>query len=93
MDQDLAELEQQLFKDDTLRLDAYTYLDRAMKADAAQVEPSKVFENSALASEFTCMFEGKNTVFEDMKSSGKTALIAADSLRNKIQNYRYPSKS
>ncbi len=32
-------------------------------------------------------FEGKNIVFDDMKSSGKTSLIVSDSLRNKIQNY------
>ncbi|NRD21224.1 hypothetical protein HNV08_14290 [Winogradskyella eckloniae] len=83
--QDIAELEQ-LFKGDTIQLDAYTYLGRYLLSD------SKVTDSISLVTKSSKVFgihwfEGKNIVFDDMKSSGKTGLITSGSLRNSIQYY------
>ena len=83
--QDLAELER-LFQGDTIRLDAYTYLGRYLQSDSIATDPIVLVTKSGNAFGIH-WFEGKNIVFDDMKSSGKTGLITSDSLRNSIQYY------
>ncbi|WP_272023655.1 DUF6090 family protein [Olleya namhaensis] len=83
--QDLAELER-LFQGDTVKLDAYTYLGRFFNSDSIPTNPNLLLSKSGDAFGIH-WFEGKNIVFDDMKSSGKTGLITSDSLRNSIQYY------
>ena len=83
--QDLAELKRH-FKTDTLNLDTHTYLNRFFNSDTINANPKIVLSHFYNIGKLN-WFEGKNVVFDDMKSSGKTSLIASDSLRDKIQNY------
>ncbi|MCK0159648.1 DUF6090 family protein [Allomuricauda sp. F6463D] len=83
--QDLAELER-LFQGDTVKLDAYTFLGRYLHSDSIHTDPTLIVSKLGYAFGIQ-WFEGKNIVFDDMKSSGKTGLITSDSLRNSIQYY------
>jgi len=85
INQDITELEGH-FKTDTLKLDSYTFLGRWLNSDSIKATPEVLLEHLSKANRLN-WFEGKNIVFDDMKSSGKTALIVSDTLRNEIQNY------
>lgn len=85
INQDITELERH-FKSDTLKLDSYTFLGRWLISDSIKTNPNILLKHLNTASRLN-WFEGKNIVFDDMKSSGKTSLIVSDSLRSKIQNY------
>ncbi|MBT8395025.1 MAG: hypothetical protein KJN66_09265, partial [Bacteroidia bacterium] len=85
INQDIAELEKH-FKTDTLKLDSYTFLSRLLRSNSINTSPETLLMHLSRTAKLN-WFEGKNIVFEDMKSSGKTSLIASDTLRNKIQIY------
>lgn len=83
--QDIGELEGHFLRD-TMKLDAYTYLGRALLEERSYLDYSVFLENMQKASRIH-WFEGKNTVFEEMKASGKLSLISSDTLREQIQVY------
>jgi len=85
LNKDLTELEGH-FKSDTLKLNSATFLGRLMHSDTIETKP-EIILNHFFSNFRLNWFEGKNVVFDEMKSSGKISLIVSDSVRNKIQNY------
>ena len=71
---------------DTIRFDAYTYLIRTFSSNSStSIEQEIVSNINSIMTQH--WFEGQNTVFEDMKSSGKLYFITSDTLRIAIQKY------
>jgi len=85
LNKDITELKGH-FRSDTLKLNSATFLGRFMNSDTIETNP-EIILNHFFANFRLNWFEGKNVVFDEMKSSGKISLIVSDSLRNKIQNY------
>jgi len=82
---DITELEGH-FRADTLKLNSATIIGRILNSDTIEANPEIILNNFFVNFRLN-WFEGKNVVFDEMKSSGKISLIVSDSLRNKIQNY------
>lgn len=81
INEDLAELKKH-FKTDTLKLDSFTFLSRSLYSDTVKTSPELILNHFRIAMRLN-WFEGKNIVFDDMKSAGKTSLIESDSLKLK----------
>jgi hypothetical protein len=83
--EDIKDLELRLEKD-SLHLDSYTQLIKAFTSDSIKSNESAlklIIRNSAIIN----YFNPQNTVFEEMKSSGRLNLIRLDSLRFAILEY------
>ena len=85
LNDDIRDLKNRLVKD-SLHLNSYTQLIKAFTTDSIKSDESKlkhIIHNSAIIN----YFNPQNTVFEEMKSSGKISLIQLDSLRYRILEY------
>ncbi|MFT5168523.1 MAG: hypothetical protein ACI8P3_003766 [Saprospiraceae bacterium] len=85
LNDDIQDLQQRLIKD-SLHLNSYTQLIKAFTTDSIKSNESRlkfIIHNSAIIN----YFNPQNTVFEEMKSSGKISLIQLDSLRYRILEY------
>lgn len=83
--EDIFDLEERLAKD-SLHLTAYTQLIQAFSVDSIksnELALKFIIHNSAVIN----YFNPQNSVFEEMKSSGKLNLIAGDALRFAILDY------
>jgi len=85
LNDDIIELER-LFVKDTMKLDAFTFLNRTFNKDPITADSQLIIENLYRAAGYN-WFEGQNVVFEDMKSSGKSNLTQSDSIKYAIQGY------
>jgi hypothetical protein len=88
--EDINDLTVRLTKD-SLHLDAYTQLIHAFTSDSIKADEERLkflIHNSAIIN----YFNPQNTVFEEMKSSGKLQLIISDSLRYGIMEYYKQSR-
>lgn len=85
LNKDITELERH-FRADTVKLNSATIVGRFLNSDTIAASPETITNNFFVNFRLN-WFEGKNVVFDEMKSSGKISLILSDSLRNKIQNY------
>ncbi len=83
--EDIDELEYRMQKD-SMHLDAYTQLVKAFTSDSFKLDEKNV-RNIIYHSSIINYFNPQNTVFEEMKSSGKLNLIRLDSLRYGIMEY------
>jgi hypothetical protein len=85
LEEDIRDLEERLAKD-SLHLQAYTQLIQAFTADSVKADEEtlkRIIHNSAIIN----YFNPQNTVFEEIKSSGKLNLIEEDTLRYAIMEY------
>ncbi|RKE02540.1 DUF6090 family protein [Marinifilum flexuosum] len=82
---DISELKLH-FANDTLKLNAYTYLIKALNSGVKKSQYRNIISNAYIVGKDN-WFEGQNVVFEDMKSSGKLGLIQNDSIKYAIQDY------
>ena len=85
INEDIHDLEQRIIKD-SLHLNSYTQLIKAFTSDSIKSNESElkfIIHNSAIIN----YFNPQNTVFDEMKFSGKLNLIQLDSLRYGILEY------
>ncbi|WP_052467035.1 DUF6090 family protein [Psychroserpens damuponensis] len=82
---DQTELEMH-FNTDTLKLDAFTQIMRIQTTNSI-TSNQQAFLTASSKVQRTNWFEGNDVVFNEMKFSGKLALIASEELRESIQNY------
>ena len=85
LSEDIKELQQRL-KKDTVHLDSYTLLMKAFTSDSIKLDEDTmrfIMHNSSIIN----YFNPQNTVFEEMKSSGKLDLIKSTELRFGIMEY------
>jgi len=85
LNDDIVELER-LFKGDTTKFNAYTFLIRTFNSDNIASKKQEIISN-IYAHIGLSWFEGQNVVFEDMKSSGKLNLIQSDTIKYSVQKY------
>ncbi|WP_206675999.1 DUF6090 family protein [Winogradskyella litoriviva] len=85
LNKDQAELEMH-FNTDTLKLDAFTQIIHIQKTNSIKSN-QQAFLAALNSVKSTNWFEGNDVVFNEMKFSGKLALIASEDIRDSIQNY------
>lgn len=85
LNKDQTELEMH-FNTDTLKLDAFTQIMRMQRTNSI-TSNQQAFLTASSKVQGTNWFEGNDVVFNEMKFSGKLALIASEELRESIQNY------
>ncbi len=85
LSEDIDELENRMHRD-TMHLNAYTQLIQAFATDSIFLDQKK-FKNVLYFSSIINYFNPQNTVFEEMKSSGKLNLIKPFNLRYDIMEY------
>lgn len=83
--EDIHELEQRL-KKDTVHLDSYTNLIKAFTIDSLRLNEDTM-RHIMQYSSIINYFNPQNTVFEEMKSSGRLELIQSGELRFSIMEY------
>lgn len=85
VNEDIEELQERMSKD-SIHLQSYTQLIQAFSVDSIRLDENKmkyIIHNSAIIN----YFNPQNTVFEEMKSSGKLYLIRSKALRFEIMEY------
>ena len=85
LNKDQVELEMHL-NTDTLKLDAFTEIMRIQRTNSIRSN-QQAYLTALSKVQGTNWFEGNDVVFNEMKFSGKLALIASEELRESIQNY------
>jgi len=85
LNKDQVELEMH-FNTDTLKLDAFTEIMRIQRTNSI-TSNQQAYLTALSKVQGTNWFEGNDVVFNEMKFSGKLALIASEELRESIQNY------
>ncbi|WP_417859824.1 DUF6090 family protein [Winogradskyella sediminis] len=85
LNKDQVELEMH-FNTDTLKLDAFTQIMRIQKTNSI-TSNQQAFLTALSKVQGTNWFEGNDVVFNEMKFSGKLALIASEEIKESIQSY------
>ncbi|MFT4667146.1 MAG: hypothetical protein ACI9RM_000663 [Ulvibacter sp.] len=85
LNKDIQDLQERLAKD-SLHLNSYTQLIKAFTSDSIKSNESELKEHIKYSAIIN-YFNPQNTVFEEMKSSGKLKLIKLDSVRYSILEY------